>query len=311
MPIDAVSHPTVDWHAIEWPKVYRTVHRLQARIVKAVQAGQWRKVRALQRLLTRSSSGKALAVRRVTENRGRKTPGVDGEVWHTPEKKATAVAELKPQGYKPLPLRRVYIPKSNMEPGPLGRLSRTAQRPLSIPAMKDRAMQALYLLALDPVAETQADKNSYGFRIGRSTADALEQSFNVLCRAYSPSWILEVDIRACFDTISHEWLEPHIPIEKTILRKWLKAGYIDHTSFHPTEEGTPQGAIISPVMCNMVLDGLEKELTDTFGPKTSHQAKKAKVNLVRYADDMVRHEARYVHGARAPTAGRRAVSLSP
>ena len=276
MTIDAVSHGEVHWHAINWRRVYRTVRRLQARIVKAVQEGKWRKVRALQRLLTHSLSGKALAVRRVIENRGKKTPGVDGEIWNTPKKKAEAISRLKQRGYKPLPLRRIYIPKSNGK-----------KRPISIPAMGDRAMQALYLLALDPVAETQADGNSYGFRLNRSTADAVKQCFNVLFRDYAAQWILEADVRSCFDKISHNWLLDNIPMNKTILRKWLKAGFIEGNSFYHTEEGTPQGGTISPALCNFTLDGLEKELSAAFGPKTSRQAKKAKVNLIRLADDFV------------------------
>jgi RNA-directed DNA polymerase len=131
--------------------------------------------------------------------------------------------------------------------------------------MKDRAMEALYLLALDPVAETTADLNSYGFRQDRSTADAIQQCFIILSkRKVSPDWILEGDIRACFDKISHDWLLANIPIEKAILCKWLKAGYIEKRAFHPTEEGTPQGGIISPALMNLVLDGLEQELQTGF-----------------------------------------------
>ncbi len=276
MTIDAVSHSEIDWHAINWPKVYQTVRRLQARIVKATQEGKWRKVRSLQRLLTHSFSSKALAVRRVTENRGKKTPGVDGEIWDTPKKKAEAISRLKQGGYRPLPLRRIYIPKSNGK-----------KRPISIPAMGDRAMQSLYLLTLDPVAETQADRNSYGFRIDRSPADAIKQCFNVLSKGYSAQWILEADVRSCFDKISHNWLLDNIPMNKAILQKWLKAGFMEGNAFHHTDEGAAQGGPISPVLCNLVLDGLEKELEATFGSKTTKQAKKAKVNLIRLADDFV------------------------
>src|SRR5882724_10267127 len=155
----ALSHATVAWHTINWYAVHRTVRRLQARMVKAVQAGRWGKVKALQYLLTHSFSGKALAVRRVTENDGKKTAGVDRVLLDTPEKKMEAICSLKQRGYKPLPLRRIYIPKSNGK-----------KRPLGIPTMKDRAMQPLYLLALDPVAESQADPNSYGFRKERCCA---------------------------------------------------------------------------------------------------------------------------------------------
>jgi RNA-directed DNA polymerase len=204
----AASHPEVDWHAIDWLKVHRTVRRLQARIVQATKEGRWGKVQALQRLLTHSFSGKALAVRRVTENHGKNTPGVDGILWDTPNKKARAVHTLGQRGYRPTPLRRVYIPKSN------GKL-----RPLGIPSMRCRAMQALYLLALDPVAEATADPNSYGFRKGRSQADAIAQCFIALGKTRSPQWILEGDLKACFDTLSHDWLLAHIPMDKTIRRQ--------------------------------------------------------------------------------------------
>ena len=187
----AVSNATMNWHDIEWEKVHRNVRRLQARIVKATQEGRWGKVKALQRLLTRSFSGKALAVKRVTENRGKNTPGVDGEIWDTPAKKMKAVHELQQRGYRPQPLRRMYIPKSS------GKM-----RPLGIPTMKDRAMQALYLLALDPIAETQADPNSYRFRKKRCQADAIAQCFTVLSRKDRARWILEGDIKSCFDHTS-------------------------------------------------------------------------------------------------------------
>ena len=146
-------------------------------------------------------------------------------------------------------------------------------------------MQALYLLALNPIAETTGDRNSYGFRPERSTADAIEQCFNVLSHGYSAQWVLEGDIKACFDGISHEWLEAHIPLDKSILHKWLKAGYIDKYVFHQTEEGTPQGGPISPVLANLTLDGLERELRLLYPGYRQHQ--RAKVNLVRFADDFV------------------------
>ena len=148
-------------------------------------------------------------------------------------------------------------------------------------------MQALYLLALDPVAETQADRNSYGFRIGRSPADAVEQCFNALFRDHAAQFILDADVRSCFDMISHDWLLANIPMDSTILRKWLKAGFVDENTFHVTEEGTPQGGPISPALCNMVLDGLEKEFAAAFSLKTSQETGKAKVNLIRFADDFI------------------------
>src|SRR5258707_4982247 len=143
----AAPHSEVKWHQMNWSAAHRNVRRLQARIVKARQEGKWNKVKALQRLLTHSFSGKALAVRRVTENQGKNTPGVDKAIWDTPEKKAQAVQTLKQRGYHPQPLRRVYIPKNNKK-----------LRPLSIPSMKDKAMQVLYFLALNPIAETTGDR---------------------------------------------------------------------------------------------------------------------------------------------------------
>jgi RNA-directed DNA polymerase len=211
----------------------------------------------------------------VTENQGRRTPGVDGEIWKTPKEKAAGIERLRQHGYRPHPLRRIYIPKANGK-----------KRALGIPTMLDRAMQALYLLTLDPTAEATADPNSYGFRLERSTADAIEQCFTLLSRQDRAQWILEGDIRACFDEIGHEWMLEHIPMDKTILRKWLKAGYMEGGVLHPTEAGTPQGGICSPVLANMTLDGLEKRLQETF-PKTTTRGKKAKVNLVRFADDFI------------------------
>ena len=262
----------IHWHELDWPCIYKTVRRLQARIVKATQTGKWRKVRSLQRLLTRSFSSKALAVRKVTENSGKKTPGTDGVLWNTPTRKIEAIETLKAKGYKALPLRRIFIPKSNGK-----------KRPLSIPTMKCRAMQALYQQALDPVAETLADLHSYGFRRERNAADAMRRCYNLLFRNHAPQWILEADIHACFDKISHDWMLNHIPMDKTILRKWLKAGCIHRQTFHHTEEETPQGGIISPVACNLTLDGLETLLLTRFG---KHRPS-LKVNLVRYADDFI------------------------
>jgi RNA-directed DNA polymerase len=271
----APSHGTEDWFQIDWYRATKTVRRLQARIVKATQDGRWNRVRALQRLLTHSFSGKALAVRRVTENQGQRTPGVDGVTWDTPEKKATALHALRQRGYRPRPLRRVYIPKAG---------DRTRMRPLDIPVLADRAMQALYLLALDPIAETTADPNSYGFRKERSTADAIAQCHTVLARKGGARFVLEGDIRSCFNRISHAWLEAHIPMDKAILHTWLKAGFMDKHVLHPTEEGAPQGGVASPVLANLTLDGLERVLRDKY-PKATALSGKAKVNLIRYADD--------------------------
>jgi len=208
--VGAVSREAAEWYAIDWPTIHRNVRRLQVRIVQATKANRWGRVRALQRLLTHSYSGKVLAVRRVTENNGKTTPGVDQEIWDTPEKKTQAVHALKRRGYRSQPLRRVYIPKSDGK----------TMRPLGIPTMIDRGQQALHLLALDPVVETTADRNSYGFRQKRSCADAMVQCFLAL-RSANTQWVLEGDIKSCFDKISQDWLLNHVPMDRVILKQWL------------------------------------------------------------------------------------------
>src|SRR6202011_768597 len=267
-----------EWYAINWQTIHQNVRRLQVRIVQATKAGRWNKVKSLQRLLTHSYSGKVLAVRRVTENTGKKTPGVDQIIWKTPQDKTQAVHALKSRGYQPQPLRRIYIPKSDGQ-----------RRPLGIPCMIDRAHQALHLLALDPVLETNADRNSYGFRQRRSCADAIGQCFLAL-RSADAQWVLEGDIKSCFGKISHDWLLAHVLMDRVILQKWLKSGYMEKHVLHESMDGTPQGGIISPALANCALDGLERLLQEKFpaGKRLkSLGGEKPCVHLVRYADDFV------------------------
>ena len=271
----ASSRTAQMWDQANWSRIQAEVKRLQVRIAKATREGRWGKVQALQRLLTRSHSGKMLAVKRVTENRGKRTPGVDGKIWSSPAARWNGMRSLRHRGYRAMPLRRVYIPKSNGK-----------KRPLGIPCMRCRAMQALWKLALDPVAETLADPNSYGFRLERSSADAIEQCFTMLAKRASPAWILEGDIRGCFDSFSHPWLREHVPMDKAVLQRWLQAGYIDEGTLFETSAGTPQGGIISPVISNMALDGLEAAVYASVGSSKLARSK-AQLNVVRYADDFV------------------------
>ena len=264
-PLDA----PLPWNRITWETVRRNVSRLQARIVKAVRAGQWHRVRSLQRLLRKSLGAKLLAVQRVTSNQGKNTAGVDGIVLSTPEQKWQQAQALHRQGYQPLPVRRIYIPKKNGK-----------KRALGIPAQCDRAEQALDLLALDPVSETLADSCSYGFRKERSPQDAMARCFIALAKRTSAEWILEGDIRACFDAFDHEWLVEHTPTDQGRLRAWLKSGFMEHRRLFPTDRGTAQGGVISPTVANMALDGLEDRIRTRF----KHRGK---VNLIRFADDFV------------------------
>lgn len=266
------------WEAIDWQKALAYVKKLQVRIVKAQKEGHYSKVKSLQWLLTHSFYAKALAVKRVTSNQGKRTSGVDHELWLTPQAKFNAISKLNRRGYHPQPLRRHYIPKRN------GKM-----RPLGIPTMTDRAMQTLYKFSLEPIAETYADPNSYGFRIGRSTHDAIEQCFTDLNKGKSPEWILEGDIKGCFDHISHEWLLENIPMDTQILEKWLKCGYVETRKLFPTDEGAPQGGTISPTLMNMTLDGLERLLQERLPTrqKVNGRTHFNKLNFVRYADDFI------------------------
>lgn len=269
-PMAGAPSAEMPWSSIDWKAVQETVYRLQMRIAKATREGRHGKAKALQWLLTHSFHAKLLAVKRIVQNKGGKTPGVDQVIWRTSQQKIEAAQSLQRRGYKTQPLRRIYIPKKD------GR-----QRPLSIPTMKCRAMQALHLLALQPIAEIKADKNSYGFRPKRSTADAIEQCFSALAKKGSAQWILEADIHSCFNKISHSWLENNISMDKVILKKWLTAGYIDKNTFHPTTEGTPQGSIISPTLLNLTLSGLEQTITSCISKRRD------KVYLSLYADDLI------------------------
>ncbi len=214
------------------------------------------KTRRVNRLLRLISHPRWLcqAAEVTLSSKGAKTPGIDGITKiHLQTNLNVYLNEIRNDllsgNYQPMPARRIYIPKANGK-----------KRPLGIPTMRDRAMQALYALALNPIAETLADHNSYGFRPKRSAADAIGQCFCALAKKSSAKWVLEADIKACFDNISHEWLMRHVTMDKGILNQWLKSGYMENALFHSTVAGTPQGGNISPIYANMALDGLEAEV---------------------------------------------------
>ncbi|MGB7605440.1 MAG: group II intron reverse transcriptase/maturase [Lutisporaceae bacterium] len=270
------------WESIDWIQVQKDVNKLQTRIAKAAVKGDKNKTKRLQYLLTHSLSAKAYAVKKVTTNKGKNTSGVDRKLWSTSASKMKAVLLLSDRHYRAKPLRRVYIEKKG----------KNTKRPLGIPTMYDRAMQTLYALALEPIAEVTGDHISFGFRKGRSSKDACEQIFNILARECSPAWILEGDIKGCFDNINHDWLLQNIPTDKRVMKQFLKSGFIYEGELFPTETGSPQGGAISSIYANMTLDGLERVIQNKYhrnskGKIENHYRAKTKVNLVRYADDFI------------------------
>lgn len=269
-----------EWKDLPWKKIQVKVFKLQQRIYRASLSGNVKQVHRLQRLLTKSWYARCLAVRRVTqENQGKKTAGVDGVKSLTPRQRWEMVEklELKASG---LPTRRVWIPK----PG------REEKRPLGIPVMEDRATQALMKLALEPEWEAKFEPHSYGFRPGRSCHDAVEAIHTAICQ--KAKYVLDADIAKCFDKINHQKLLLKLntfPKFERVIREWLKSGVIDQGKLFPTEEGTPQGGVISPLLANIALHGLESTIVNSFPAKMKIGGKWHlwKPQVIRYADDFV------------------------
>ena len=274
---NVTTKTTTEWHEVNWQNVYRNVRNLRRRIFKAAELKDWRKVGNLQRLMLRSYSNVLLAVRKATQdNKGHKTAGVDKVLVKTPRKRGQMVDDLiNNQDWKPKPARRVYIPKSNGK-----------QRPLGIPTIRDRCLQAIVKNALEPCWEAQFEGISYGFRPGRSTHDAIGKIYAVMRPHNKKKWVVDADISGCFDNINHDYLLSTIGNfpGRRLIKEWLKAGYVDNNVFHAQKTGTPQGGIISPLLANIALHGMEKALNVKYKNNGELKSKRA---VIRYADDFV------------------------
>jgi len=277
------THPSEEWTALPWRKLEQHLYRLQKRIFKASERGDLKTVHKLQKLLMKSRSARLLAVRRVTQdNQGKKTAGIDGVKSVQPTDRLALAEAIHPKRMskrKPKPLRRVWIPK----PG------KTEQRPLGIPVMYDRACQALAKQALEPQWEALFEADSYGFRPGRGPHDAIAAIFNTI-RAKS-KYVLDADIKGCFDNIDHQALLEKLrtyPAMRRLVKGWLKAGVMDGLELSPTQTGTPQGGVVSPLLANIALYGMEEALVNAYMEgKRALSARQSAPKLIRYADDFV------------------------
>ena len=278
-----------EWDTLNWRKLEKRVFKLQKRIYQASQNGNIKLVRKLQRLLTYSTSAKFLAVRKVTQdNRGKKTSGVDGKTVLKNEERKLLAENLNLKA-EAMPIRRVWIPKAG----------KSEKRPLGIPTIKDRAKQALVKIGLEPEWEAKFEPNSYGFRVGRSCHDAIEAIYESVKR--KKAYVLDADISGCFDNINHNTLLSKLntsPRLRRVIKAWLKAGIIDNNVFHKNEKGTPQGGIISPLLANIALHGMENDTKEALKQdlfeymkakkgKASYMLSKRMLSIIRYADDFV------------------------
>ncbi len=269
------KHPDTNWNAIDWHQQERCVRNLRQRIFRATQAGEWKRVRSLQKLMLRSHANRLVSVRRAAQlNTGKNTPGMDKVLLKTPAARGRMVDHLAHyQLWMAKPARRVYIPKANGK-----------QRPLGIPVMIDRCIQAMVKNALEPSWEARFEGCSYGFRPGRGCHDAIEKIYRLARPNTRRRWILDADIQGAFDNISHEYLLTTIGRAPgcELIKQWLKAGYVEKGVFHETEAGTPQGGVISPLLANIALHGMEEALGIKHRKRGELDSNRA---VVRYADD--------------------------
>lgn len=270
-----------NFHKINWKQCLAELQENQENLTRSYREGKPKQIKTIQSKILTSFATRALAVRKVNTNKGGKTPGTDGVMWETPMEKAHAIKEIhywtqNPKQYRAKPVKRMNIPK----PG------KAETRPLGIPTMLDRAMQEVYRASLDPIVEETSDPNSYGFRKYRGCSEAIAKLAGCLNRDFSAAWVLDADIEKCFDTMNHEWLIKNTPIvHKQVLESWLKAGVEVFGKTDYLGQGTPQGGVISPLLCNVCLNGLEKQVHESVSSK--FKRKFPKVHVVRYADDFI------------------------
>jgi RNA-directed DNA polymerase len=306
--------PLEGWVTVDWQKLIQWVRRLMQRIYRAECQGNKRQVRNLQRLLVRSKAALLLSIRKITQiNKGKRTAGIDGYKALTPQERVELYNRMKGMSitrHNPKPAKRTYIPKKK------GKL-----RPLGIPTIIDRVYQSICSMALEPQWEARFEPVSYGFRPKRSTHDAIEAIFNKTSHTNSRQWVFEGDFSSCFDHLNHDYIMEQIrgfPYPK-VIKRWLKAGYVDNRVFKDTPEGVPQGSSISPLLANIALHGMESDLGVTYRKQTNNAEVVYTVSsshtLVRYADDFVilcrsREEAESMYAKLQPYLLKRGLELA-
>lgn len=262
--------PYTEWDDINWKRVNYRVRKIQKRIAEATLHKDWHKVRELQNLVLHSYDCRLYAVHRVTTRKNIRTPGLDGLFLSTSAERFAAVDALNYRDYHPQPFKRFYVPKDH---------DKSRKRPLSVPVIFDRAAEALFLIALDPVVETVADAHAYGFRRKRSAQDAVRDIVENFGLLHGRQWVLKADVKGCFDHLSHDWILQNIVFDKTLMRRILKCGYVYQERKYPLYEGMPQGGVLSPTITTFVLSGFEAVLAAEFA--------EFDVRMVRFVDDFV------------------------
>ncbi|WP_371803591.1 group II intron reverse transcriptase/maturase [Candidatus Lokiarchaeum ossiferum] len=278
----------IKWDEINWKFHYKHVRRIQDRIFRKSQNKEWKKVKNLQKLLVKSHSTRLIAIRTETQkNQGRKTSGIDGLIYLTHssrEQLYQEISQINSFNHRCDPVKRIYIPKTNGK-----------TRPLEIPTIRDRVMQTIVKMTLEPEWEAKFEPNSYGFRPGRRTQDAIKQIWDVIRERkgkQTSAWVLDADLTGGFDNINHDSILTKIPVFKKTIKRWLKAGMIELGQYKHTKSGTPQGGIISLLLANIALDGLERDIgmESQYGNYLTPSQRRGNnkgISVIRYADDFI------------------------